>query len=130
LELWRLREGVYRRVREEGGRLFSQELGVWFGWDPAEPFVRIWTSDGRMLSTPEEKQQQLEEAAFQAEEARRLRQEEQRLRQEEQRLRQEEQRLRQEAEQRAAEEARARREAEARAAALEAELKRLRAEQS
>jgi len=116
LELWRLREGVYRRVREEGGRLFSEELGVWFGWDAVETFVRIWSGDGRMLSTPEERQQQLQEAEFQAEEARRLRQEEQRLRQE--------------AEQRAAEEARARQEAEARAAALAAELERLRGDRS
>jgi Uma2 family endonuclease len=129
LELWRLREGAYRRVREEGGRLFSQEMGVWFGWDAAESFVRIWSGDGRMLSTPEEKEQQLQEAEVQAQEERRLRQEEQRLRQEEQRLRQEaeqraseEARARQEAELRTAEEARARREAEARAEALAVEL--------
>jgi hypothetical protein len=71
---------------------------VWFGWDPAAEFARIWTVGGRMLPTPEETQLQL----------------------------QEEQRLRQEAEQRAAEEARARQKAEARAAALAAELERLR----
>lgn len=98
LELWRLEAGKYRRVREARGRLYSEELGVWFGWDPSAEFVRIWTAVGRMLPTPQEREKQL--------------QEEQRLRQEEQRLRQEEQRLRQEA--------------EARAAALAAELERLR----
>jgi Uma2 family endonuclease len=67
LELWRLQAGKYRRVREESGRLYSEELGVWFGWDPAE-FVRIWTSEGRLLPTPQEREQQLQEE-------RRLRQE-------------------------------------------------------
>jgi Uma2 family endonuclease len=105
LELWRLQAGKYRRVREQRGRLYSEELGVWFGWDSDAEFVRIWTVDGRMLPKPEEREQQLQEAEQRA-------QEEQRLRQEEQRLRQEEQRLRQEA--------------EARAAALAAELERLR----
>jgi Uma2 family endonuclease len=112
LELWRLQASKYRRVREQRGRLYSEALGVWFGWDPDAEFVRIWTVDGRMLPTVEEREQQLKEA-------------EQRAR-EEQRLREEEQRLRQEAEQRAGEEARARQEAEARAAALAAELERLR----
>jgi Uma2 family endonuclease len=61
LELWRLQAGKYRRVREEGGRLYSEELGVWFGWDPGAEFVRIWTVDGRILPTPEEWEQQLQE---------------------------------------------------------------------
>jgi Uma2 family endonuclease len=98
LELWRLQAGKYRRVREERGRLYSEELGVWFGWDPAAGFVRIWTSVGRVLPTAQEREQQLQKAEQRA--------------QEEQRLRQEEQRLRQEA--------------EAKAASLTAELERLR----
>jgi Uma2 family endonuclease len=75
LELWRLQAGKYRRVREAGGRLYSEELGVWFGWDPAAEFVRIWTSDGRMLPKPEEREQQLQEAEQRAQEEQRLRQE-------------------------------------------------------
>jgi Uma2 family endonuclease len=61
LELWRLQTGKYRRVREEGGRLYSEELGVWFGWDPGAKFVRIWSVDGRMLPTEQEREQQLQE---------------------------------------------------------------------
>jgi Uma2 family endonuclease len=98
LELWRLQAGKYRRVREEKGRLYSEELGVWFGWDPGAEFVRIWSVDGRMLPTEQERELLLQEAEQRA--------------QEEQQLRQEEQQLRLEA--------------EARAAALAAELERLR----
>jgi len=112
LELWRLEEGRYQRVQEEEGRLYSKELGWWFGWGPEEAFVRIWTADGRMLLTAEEKNQRLQEDAARRQEA-------------EQRA-QEEHRLRQEAEQRLHEERRLRQEAEARAAALAAELERLR----
>jgi Uma2 family endonuclease len=54
LELWRLRGGDYHLVAEQGGRLYSQELDLWFGWDPEDEFVRIWTADGRMLLTKEE----------------------------------------------------------------------------
>jgi Uma2 family endonuclease len=105
LELWRLEAGEYRRVRAVGDRLHSRQLGISFGWDPEQVFVRIWDGDGRMLPTGEERQQQLWEA--------------------EERVAQE-QRLRQQAEQRAAEEGRVRREAEERAAARAAELERLR----
>jgi Uma2 family endonuclease len=98
LELWRLREGKYVEVRPEGGRLYSQELGVWFGWEEGRRFVRIWTPDGRMLPTPEEERERgvaMEQHAREAEERAR------------------------EAEERA-------RDAETRAATLEAELERLR----
>jgi Uma2 family endonuclease len=54
LELWRLEESEYQRVPEMEGRLGSQELNLWFGWDAAQEFVRIWTADGRMLLTKEE----------------------------------------------------------------------------
>jgi Uma2 family endonuclease len=112
LELWRLREGNYQRVREEGGRLYSEELRLWFGWGAQERLVRIWTADGRMLPTAEEKEQRLQEDAARRQEAEQRAQEEQRLRQEaEQRLQMAEQRAQ---------------EAEARAAALAAELERLR----
>jgi Uma2 family endonuclease len=116
LELWRLQEGEYRQVSEEGGRLFSQELNLWFGWGAEETFVRIWTPDGRMLLTAEEMRQRLEEAEQRAGEERRRAQEEQDQRQA--------------AEQRAQEERRLREEAEARAAALAAELERLRQEKA
>jgi Uma2 family endonuclease len=78
LELWRLQDEEYQRVSEEGGRLFSQELNLWFGWDPQKTFVRIWTPGGRMLLTTEEMQQrleELEEAEQRAQEERRLREE-------------------------------------------------------
>jgi hypothetical protein len=112
LELWRLHDGKYQRVPEEGGRLYSQELGLWFGWDAEEPFVRIWTPDGRMLLTKEEERDQRMEAEqrAQAEQQQRLRAEQQALQAEQQALQEREQRL----------------EAEARAAALAAELERLR----
>jgi Uma2 family endonuclease len=61
LELWRLTDGVYHRVPEENGRVRSQELGVEFGWDPYDEFVRIWTADGQMLLTKEEDLQEVEE---------------------------------------------------------------------
>jgi Uma2 family endonuclease len=116
LELWRIEGDEYQRVREEGGRLFSRELNLWFGWGPQETFVRLWTPEGRMLLTAEETKQRLEEA-------------EQRMREEQQRGQAAEQR-RQAAEQRAQEERRLREEAEARAAALAAELDRLRGNQA
>jgi Uma2 family endonuclease len=112
LELWRLRDENYEPVGEEGGRLYSEELGVWFGWDTLKPLVRIWTAGGRMLPTAEEKEEQLQEEA-----ARRLEAEQQL---------QEEAARRLEAEQQLQEEAARRLEAEARAAALAAELERLR----
>jgi Uma2 family endonuclease len=105
LELWRLEAGEYQRVPEEGGRLLSQELGLWFGWGPGEEFVRIWTPDGRMLPTKEEEREQRQQAEEQA------RQERQHRLTADRRARQERER---------------RQEAEARAAALEAELERLR----
>jgi hypothetical protein len=75
LELWWLQAGKYRRVREERGRLYSEELGVRFGWDPRAEFVRIWSVDGRMLPTEQEREQQLQEAEQRAQEEQRLRQE-------------------------------------------------------
>jgi Uma2 family endonuclease len=76
LELWRLPDGQYYRVPEERGRVYSQELNLWFGWDSQDVFVRIWTPDGRMLLTKEEdlaEQQRLAEerdaALAQAQEA-------------------------------------------------------------
>jgi Uma2 family endonuclease len=71
LELWRLQDGEYRRVLEVGGRLYSEELNLWFGWeDERETFVRIWMPDGRRLLTKEEewqRRQELERAAQEAE---------------------------------------------------------------
>jgi hypothetical protein len=75
LELWRLDAGKYRRVREQNGRLQSEELGVWFGWDLTAEFVRIWDEKGRMLPTPEEQREQLAEAEQRVTEEARLRQE-------------------------------------------------------
>jgi len=126
LELWRLQEGNYEQVGEEGGRLYSEELGVRFGWDTVKPLVRIWTAGGRMLPTAEEMEEQLQDEA-----ARRLAAEQQ-LQEEARRRLQAEQQLQEEAAQRLAVEQQARedearrREAEARAAALAAELERLR----
>jgi Uma2 family endonuclease len=54
LELWRLAGGEYQRVPEVEGRLESQQLGVRFGWDAQQEFVRIWTAAGQMLLTKEE----------------------------------------------------------------------------
>jgi Uma2 family endonuclease len=82
LELWRLEDGVYLQVPAERGCLYSQQLGVWFGWQPDRALVRMWTADGRMLRTPEERQQQTDAAEQRAAAEARLRQEEQRLRQE------------------------------------------------
>jgi Uma2 family endonuclease len=119
LELWRLHEGEYRQVEGDGGRLFSEELGLWFGWDPEAAFVRIWTAGGRMLPTVEEREQRLHEAEERAEErGLRLHEAEERAEEKERRLH--------EAEKRAEEERRLREVAEARAAALAAELERLR----
>jgi Uma2 family endonuclease len=70
LELWRLREGAYLRVSEEGGRLHSRELGVWFGWDSSEKFVRIWTADGQMLLTKEEDWEEKQRVAAERDAAR------------------------------------------------------------
>jgi Uma2 family endonuclease len=62
LELWRLSEGAYRQVAERESRLYSQELGLWFGWGSGVPFVRIWATDGRLLPTYEEVKQRAREA--------------------------------------------------------------------
>jgi len=69
LDLWRLQEAAYRRVRPQNGRLYSQELDLWFGWGHDERFVRIWTADGRMLPTQEEQRRLVEEAEQRAAEA-------------------------------------------------------------
>jgi Uma2 family endonuclease len=69
LELWRLQSGVYQPVSEQGGRLHSQQFDLWFGWDPAREFVRIWTADGRLLPTVEEVQEQAEQAELRAQSA-------------------------------------------------------------
>jgi hypothetical protein len=98
LELRRLQDGQYRRVPEENGRLYSQELNLWFGWDAHREFVRIWTADGRMLQTKEEDLEEKERLAAERDAAR-------------------------QAEERALERAYA---AEARAAELAAEVERLR----
>lgn len=60
LELWRLKAGDYSRVRAVGGRLYSGQLDMWFGWDPERALVRIWDQQGRMLPTPEEMESDLE----------------------------------------------------------------------
>jgi len=112
LELWRLRDGEYHRVPEVDGRRQSQELGVSFGWDAEQAFVRIWTAGGEMLLTKEEDLEVLEEMrahALRAEAARR-----------------EAEAVRREAQRRARAEAAERRAAEARIAELEAEVERLR----
>jgi DNA repair exonuclease SbcCD ATPase subunit len=70
-----LESGESQRVREEGGRHFSRELNLWFGWGPQETFVRLWTPEGRMLLTVEETKQRLEQAEQRAQEERRLREE-------------------------------------------------------
>jgi hypothetical protein len=66
LALWRRRELRYHQVLEEDGRLFSQVLNLWFGWDPDREFVRLWTPDGRMLPTVEEVWEQGEQAEARA----------------------------------------------------------------
>jgi Uma2 family endonuclease len=62
LELWRLETGAYRRVRAAGGRLYSEQLGLWFGWDPDRKLARLWRPDGKMMPTADEIHQQLLEA--------------------------------------------------------------------
>jgi hypothetical protein len=112
LELWRLRDGEYHRVPEVEGRLQSQELGVSFGWDPEQEFVRIWTAAGEMLLTMEEGMVVRETLRRDA--------------REEAVARRKAERARREAERRARSEAAERRAAQARIAELEAELERLR----
>jgi len=112
LQLWRLREGVYQQVSAIEGRLWSEQLGVSFGWDREQPFVRIWTADGEMLLTKEEDLEalvQMRDHVLAAEAARR-----------------EAEAARREAQRRARREAAERRAAEARIAALEAEIERMR----
>lgn len=69
LVLWRLEDGQYHRMPPENGRLQSHHLGVAFGWDPRDDFVRIRTADGQMLQTKEEDLQEVEEARTAAEQA-------------------------------------------------------------
>jgi Uma2 family endonuclease len=121
LELWRLRDGEYLRVPEERGRLYSEELDLWFGWeDERQTFVRLWMPDGRRLLTKEEEWQRAQETE------RRTRDLEQRAQEAERRTREVEQRA-QEAERRTREVEQRAQEAEARAAEMAAELERLRA---
>jgi Uma2 family endonuclease len=144
LRLWRLgAEGYLPVERQENGRLWSEVLGVEFGWD-ATDMLRIYV-DGVPQPTHEESEQRAAEERQRRQEAEAARAEEARHRQEAEAARAEEARRRQEAEAgaqaaaeqrqaaeaRAADEANRRREAETRAAdeaALRQELERQLAE--
>jgi Uma2 family endonuclease len=67
LELSRLRDGLYESVAAQNGRMHSEQLDLWFGWDPQQNFVRIWTAQGRMLPTAEELYEQAEHLRGQTE---------------------------------------------------------------
>jgi Uma2 family endonuclease len=119
LQMWRLRDGTYEPVSAVDERLRSKELGVSFGWDPEQAFVRIWTPEGEMLLTKEEDLRALEEIRARAREA-------EAARREAEAARREAEAARREAQRRARAEAAERRAAEARIAELEAEIERLR----
>ena len=98
LRLWRLVEGRYRRVRADpDGKLWSAQLGLWFGLDESG-FLRVYTPERGMLLTHAEETMRAEREAT----------------------------LRTKAEERAEREAALRAEAERRLAEALAELERLR----
>jgi Uma2 family endonuclease len=78
LGLWRLAGEVYEPVAPDGqGRLWSEELGVWFAWQEDGRLVRVITADGETVPTSQE-EADLRLAA--EEQARRLAEEVERLR--------------------------------------------------
>ena len=72
VHLWRLREGRYEEVSPDGfGRLWSEQLGLWFELDP-NGLMRALTRDGRRLLTHEEEAERADAEARRADtEARR-----------------------------------------------------------
>ncbi len=62
LRLWRMVDDRYRQIpREPDGRVWSAQLGVWFGFDEDE-LLRVYTRDGTMLLTHEEERRRAEAA--------------------------------------------------------------------
>lgn len=62
LRLWRLDQGRYRPVeRQPDGRVWSEQAGLFFGFDPSG-FLRLYTADGTMLLTLAEERKRAEEA--------------------------------------------------------------------
>jgi Uma2 family endonuclease len=120
LELYRLVDGRYERVSPDAeGRVWCDELGVGFAWQPDGRLVRVLAADGTVVLTEDEEAAAREAAEIRAErEARRAEQEARRAEQEARRAEQEARR--------AEAESAARRAAEERAEALAAELERLR----
>ena len=71
LRLWRLMEGRYHRVRAEpDGRLWSAQLGLWFGLDESG-FLRVYTRERGMLLTHAEVSMRAEREAEQRADAER-----------------------------------------------------------
>jgi len=116
---WRMVNGKYVRVQpDERGRVWSEQLELWFGPDE-RGFLRIYTGDGRMLLTHVEERQRFDEEAARAdEEAARADEEAARADEEAARAR--------EAAARAEEETRRRTDLERRLEEMTAELERLR----
>ncbi|HET6385396.1 MAG TPA: Uma2 family endonuclease [Armatimonadota bacterium] len=58
---WRMVNGKYVQIEpDERGRIWSEQLGLWFGFDETG-FLRIYTADGRMLLTHVEERQRADE---------------------------------------------------------------------
>jgi Uma2 family endonuclease len=71
LRLWRMIQGSYHPVEPDAqGRVWSAQLGVWFGYDD-DGFLRIYTAVGEMLPSHEELWQQRQEEAERRAEAER-----------------------------------------------------------
>jgi Uma2 family endonuclease len=121
LRLWRLGAKGYLPVEPQAnGRLWSDALGVEFGWDAAD-MLRIYV-DGVPQPTHEEIAQRAAEESLRRQEAEAERAEETGRRQKAEAERAEEARRRQEAETRAADEAALRQELERQLAELRARL--------
>jgi hypothetical protein len=115
LGLWRLAGDAYEPIApDEQGRLWSEELSVWFAWQEDGRLVRVITADGQIVPTSQEETALRKAADARAErEARRAEQEARRAERESRR---------------AAAEARRAEEEARRRAEVEEELRRLRAE--
>jgi hypothetical protein len=71
LSLHRLIEGSYHPVSPDtNGRVWSAQLGAWFGYD-GDDFLRIYAADGEMLLSHEEEKQRADEEKRRADEAER-----------------------------------------------------------
>jgi Uma2 family endonuclease len=120
LALYRLVEGQYQPVSPDAeGRLWCDDLGVGFAWQPDGRMVRVLDKNGTVVPT------EAEEAALREAAEERAARQAQRAEREARRAAREAQRAEREA-RRAQAEADARRAAEERAEALAAELERLR----